>query len=98
VGLPGVFMRPITGWLAAVFSVLLASCAGNGDLVSPGPYVVYHTDDNIEITQYFTGAQQRFDEAKAVELLTNECGGAYRIVKRTKTEDGHIFVDAVCIH
>jgi hypothetical protein len=91
-------MRPIIGGLTAVFSVLLASCAGNGDLASPQPYVVYHTDDNIEITQYFTGAQQRFDEAKAAELLTNECGGAYRIVKRTKTEDGHTFVDAVCIH
>lgn len=91
-------MRPTIGGLAAVFSILLASCAGNGDLVSPQPYVVYHTGDNIEITQYFTGARQRFDEAKAVELLTNECGGAYRIVKRTKTEDGHTFVDAVCIH
>ena len=91
-------MRPIIGGLTALFSVLLASCAGNGDLVSPQPYVVYHTDDNIEITQYFTGAQQRFDEAKAAELLTNECGGAYRIVKRTKTEDGHTFVDAVCVH
>ena len=91
-------MRPIIGWLAAVFSVLLASCAGNGDLVSPQPYVVYHTGDNIEITQSFTGGRQRFDEAKAAELLTNECGGAYRIVKRTKTEDGHTFVDAVCIH
>ena len=91
-------MRPIIGGLAAVFSVLLASCAGNGDLVSPHLYVVYHTDDNIEITQSFIGAQQRFDEAKAAELLTNERRGAYRIVKRTKTEDGHTFVDAVCIH
>ena len=67
-------MRPTIGGLAAVFSILLASCAGNGDLVSPQPYVVYHTDDNIEITQYFTGAQQRFDEAKAAELLTNSAG------------------------
>ena len=91
-------MRPIIGWLAAVFSVLLASCAGNGALVSPQPYVVYHTGDNIEITQNFIGAQERFDEAKAVELLTNECRGAYRIVSRTKTADGHTFVDAVCIH
>jgi hypothetical protein len=92
-------MRPNIGWLAAVFSVLLTGCTGGGaDLVSPQPYVVYHTGDNIEITQYFTGVRQRFDEAKATELLTQECGGAFRIVKRTKTEDGHTFVDAVCVH
>jgi hypothetical protein len=88
-------MRPI---LTAVFSVLLSSCAGNGDLVSPQPYVVYHTDDNIEVTQYFAGGKNGFNEASAMDLLTKECGGAYRIVKRTKTEDDHIFVDAVCVH
>jgi hypothetical protein len=91
-------MRPIIGGLAAGFSVLLTGCTGYGDLVRPQPYVVYHTGENIEITQYFTGVQQRFDEAKAMELLTNECRGAYRIVKRTKTTDGHTFVDAVCVH
>ena len=89
------------------FSVLLAGCSGTGgnvgeNLVQPSlfaqPSVVYHTDDNIEITQYFGGMYQDFNEADATELLKKECGGSYRIVKRTKTTDGHTFVDAVCVH
>ena len=96
-------MRQIIGWLAAIFSVLLAGCTGGGgDLaqvsVSGQPYVVYHTGDRIEITQSFIGRQRGFDEANAMELLTKECGGAFRIVARTKTDDGHTFVDAVCVH
>jgi len=91
-------MQKIIGRTAAVFLVLLTGCAGYSGVVSPQPYVVYHTGDNVEITQYFTGLQQRFDEAAAMELLTSVCGGTYRIVSRTRTVDGHTFVDAVCVH
>ena len=96
-------MRPIIGRLAAVYSVLLTGCTGGGgdsaqSSLSGQPYVVYHTGDNIEVTQYFAGGKNGFNETSAMDLLTKECGGAYRIVKRTKTEDDHTFVDAVCIH
>ena len=57
-------------------------------LLSGQPYVVYHTGDNIEVTQYFAGGKNGFNEANAMDLLTKECGGAYRIVKRTNTEHG----------
>ena len=93
-------MRPI---LTAVFSVLLTGCTGGGGdraefLLSGQPYVVYHTGDDIEVTQYFAGGKNGFNEVSAMDLLTKECGGAYRIVKRTETIDGHTFVDAVCVH
>jgi len=63
------------------FSVLLAGCSGTGgnvgeNLVQPSlfaqPSVVYHTGDNIEITESFAaGVQEGFNEAEAMELLTS---------------------------
>jgi hypothetical protein len=86
----------------ATFYVFLAGCSATGGINPESsqfaqPSVVYRTGDKIEITQYF-GPDRRegFDEKKAMELLGKECGGAFHVVNRTNTADGHTYVDAVC--
>jgi len=88
-------MQLILTWLAIL--LLLAGCT-SVEFGRPYPYIVFHTGDNIEITQSFATGVGGFNEAEGMALLTRECGGAFRIERRTKTADGHVFVDAVCTH
>ena len=90
-------MRLILAWLAIL--LLLSGCTSGVEFGRPHPYVVFHTGDNIEITENFAaGVQEGFNETEAMEFLTRECGGTFRIKNRTKTADGHVFIDAVCAH
>ena len=80
-------------WILARLAILLllASCTSGVKFGSPHPYVVFHTGDNIEITENFAaGVQKGFNEAEAMELLTRECGGTFRVMNRTKTADMYL--------
>ncbi len=90
----------------AAIACQLAGCVsdgnGNNPIVQATVFkqasVVYHTGENIEITYYVGGINHAINEQNAIELLKNECGGAFRITNRTNSPAGDQYIDAVCVH
>ena len=61
------------------------------------PKIIYHTGDNLEVSYLNGGIQQSYNERTAMDLLKQECGGAFRITGRSDSANGGSYVDAVCV-
>jgi hypothetical protein len=98
------------GALCAVLSISIAGCYADGNSgsgtsgggllkssVQTPPSVVHRSGNNIEVTYLNGGIQRSFHEAEAMALIQTECNGNFLVVNRTRTTDGHAYVDATCI-
>jgi hypothetical protein len=62
------------------------------------PAVVHHTGDNLRVRYYSGLIQGSTNLRNAMDLLKKECGGAFRITKRSNEPSGYAYLDAVCVH